>query len=83
MRYFLIILFLFLTACSELNLANHLTKKIIRANALSEDKAKKVIIWVNIELVKWSKDNEDEINTIEGRKKKTQSLTKKGVKKFK
>ena len=32
MRYFLIILFLFLTACSELNLANHLTKKIIRAN---------------------------------------------------
>ena len=32
MRYFLIILFLFITACSELNLANHLTKKIIRSN---------------------------------------------------
>ena len=38
---------------------------------------------VNKELKKWAKDNDDEINTIEGRKKKIQSLTKKGIKKFK
>ena len=44
---------------------------------------KKVIAWVNKELKKWAKDEYDEINTIEGRKKKIQSLTKKGIKKFK
>ena len=31
----------------------------------------------------WWYDNYDEKNTIEGRKKKIQSLTKKGIKKFK
>ena len=64
-------------------LTNRISKKIISANSLSEEKAKKVIAWVNKELVKWSKDDDDEINTIEGRKKKIKSLTKKGIKKFK
>ena len=64
-------------------LTNRISKKIISANSLSEEKTKKVIKWVNKELVKWSKDDGDEINTIEGRKKKIQSLTKKGIKKFK
>ena len=44
---------------------------------------KKVKGWVNKELKKWAKDDDDEINTIEGRKKKIKSLTKKGIKKFK
>jgi hypothetical protein len=35
------------------------------------------------ELKKWAKDDDDEINSIEGRKKKIQSLSKKGIKKFK
>ena len=64
-------------------LTNRISKKIIIANSLSDDKAKKVIKWVNKELVKWSKDDEDEINTVGGRKEKMQSLTKKGIKKFK
>ena len=64
-------------------LTNRISKKIISANSLSEDKGKKVIVWVNKELKKWAKDDDDEINTIEGRKKKIKSLTKKGIKKFK
>ena len=32
MKYILIIILLFVTACTELNLANHLSKKIIKAN---------------------------------------------------
>ena len=64
-------------------LTDRISKKIISANSLSEVKAKKVFKWVNKELVKWYKDEDDEINTIEGRKKKLQSLTKKGIKKFK
>ena len=32
MKYLIIFIFLFITACSELNLANHLSNKIIRAN---------------------------------------------------
>ena len=64
-------------------LTDRISKKIISANSLSEDKGKKVIAWVNKELKKWAKDDDDEINTIEGRKKKIQSLTKKGIKKFK
>jgi len=32
LRYFIIFVFLFITSCTELNLANHLSKKIIRAN---------------------------------------------------
>ena len=64
-------------------LTNRISKKIIIANSLSDDKAKKVIKWVNKELVKWSKDDDDEINTVGGRKEKMQSLTKKGIKKFK
>ena len=63
-------------------LTDRISKKIISANSLSENKGKKVIAWVNKELKKWAKE-EDEINTIEGRKKKIQSLTKKGIKKFK
>ena len=64
-------------------LTDRISKKIISANSLSENKGKKVIAWVNKELKKWAKEEEDEINTIEGRKKKIQSLTKKGIKKFK
>ena len=64
-------------------LTGRISKKIIIANSLSEDKGKKVIAWVNKELKKWAKDEDDEINTIEGRKKKIQTLTKKGIKKFK
>ena len=64
-------------------LTDRISKKIISANSLSEEKAKKVIAWAIKELVKWSKDDNDEINTIEGRKKKINSLTKKGIKKFK
>jgi hypothetical protein len=63
-------------------LTDRISKKIISANFLSEDKGKKVIAWVNKDLKKWTKDDDDEINTIEGRKKKIQSLTKKGIKKF-
>ena len=68
---------------SNNNLISSNTKKIISTNSLSEEKAKKVIPWVNKALVKWSKEDSDEINTIEGRKKKIKSLTKKGIKKFK
>ena len=64
-------------------LTDRISKKIISENSLSEDKAKKVIQWANKELKKWTKKDSDEINTIEGRKKKIQSLTKKGIKKFK
>ena len=46
-------------------------------------KAIKVVKWVNKELKKWAKKDSDAIDTIEGRKKKIQSLTKKGIKKFK
>ena len=63
-------------------LTDRISKKIIITNSLSEDKGKKVIAWVNKELKKWAKVD-DEINTIEGRKKKIKSLTKKGIKKFK
>ena len=63
-------------------LTDRISKKIIIANFLSENKGKKVIAWVNKELKKWAKE-EDEINTIEGRKNKIQFLTKKGIKKFK
>ena len=64
-------------------LTDRISKKIIRANSLSEDKATKVVKWVNKELKKWAKKDSDAIDTIEGRKKKIQSLTKKGMKKFK
>jgi len=64
-------------------LTDRISKKIIRANSLSEGKATKVIKWVNKELKKWAKKDSDAIDTIEGRKKKIQSLTKKGMKKFK
>lgn len=63
-------------------LTTRITKKIVNANSLSEDKGKKVTAWVNKELKKWAKKEPDELDTIEGRKKKIQSLTKKGIKKF-
>ena len=51
-------------------LTDRISKKIIRANSLSEGKATKVIKWVNKELKKWAKKDSDAIDTIEGRKKK-------------
>ena len=37
MKYLIILVFLFITACSELNLANHLSKKMIRSNKPSSN----------------------------------------------
>jgi len=64
-------------------LTDRISKKILSDKSVSQDKEKKVKGWVNKELKKWAKDDDDEINTIEGRKKKIKSLTKKGIKKFK
>jgi len=63
-------------------LTDRISKKIIRKNSLSEDKATKVIQWVNKELVKWAKNDDGEIQTIKGRKEKMKSLIDKGIKKF-
>ena len=64
-------------------LTDRISKKILSDKSVSQDKEKKVKGWVNKELKKWAKDDDDEINTIEGRKNKIKSLTKKGIKKFK
>jgi len=64
-------------------LTDRISKKIISTNSLPKDKAKKVIKWVNKELKKWVKEDSDGINTGKLVIKKTQSLTEKGIAKFK